>query len=60
MDRFDAMRMFVRVVQSGGFSATAREVGVGQPFVSKQIAQLEAHLGEGRGADADGSRAIIL
>jgi DNA-binding transcriptional LysR family regulator len=45
MDRFDAMRMFVRVVRSGSFSATAREVGVGQPFVSKQIAQLEAHLG---------------
>jgi len=45
MDRFDAMRMFVRVVQSGSFSATAREVGVGQPFVSKQIAQLEARLG---------------
>ncbi len=45
MDRFDAMRMFVRVVQSGSFSATAREIGVGQPFVSKQIAQLEAHLG---------------
>ena len=37
--------MFVRVVQSGSFSATARETGVGQPFVSKQIAQLEAHLG---------------
>ena len=35
----------VRVVQSGSFSATAREVGVGQPFVSKQFAQLEAHLG---------------
>ena len=45
MDRFEAMRMFVRVVQSGSFSATAREIGVGQPFVSKQIAQLEAHLG---------------
>ncbi|MGC1411467.1 MAG: LysR family transcriptional regulator [Acetobacteraceae bacterium] len=45
MDRFEAMRMFVRVVQSGSFSATAREIGVGQPLVSKQIAQLEAHLG---------------
>lgn len=45
MDRFDAMRMFVRVVQSGSFSAVAREAGVGQPSVSKQIAQLEAHLG---------------
>ena len=37
--------MFVRVVQSGSFSAVAREAGVGQPSVSKQIAQLEAHLG---------------
>src|SRR5260221_2377972 len=45
MDRFDAMRMFVRVVESGSFSAVARETGVGQPSVSKQIAQLEAHLG---------------
>jgi LysR family transcriptional regulator for bpeEF and oprC len=45
MDRFDAMRMFVRVVQSGSFSAVAREAGVGQPSVSKQIARLEAHLG---------------
>lgn len=39
------MRMFVRVVQSGSFSAVAREAGVGQPSVSKQIARLEAHLG---------------
>jgi DNA-binding transcriptional LysR family regulator len=45
MDRFDAMRMFVRVVETGSFSAVARETGVGQPSVSKQIAQLEAHLG---------------
>jgi LysR family transcriptional regulator for bpeEF and oprC len=45
MDRFDAIRMFVRVVESGSFSAVAREAGIGQPSVSKQIAQLEAHLG---------------
>jgi DNA-binding transcriptional LysR family regulator len=45
MDRFDAMRLFVRVVQSGSFSAVARQAGVGQPAISKQIAQLEAHLG---------------
>ena len=29
MDRFDAMRMFVRVVQSGSFSTVAREAGAG-------------------------------
>jgi LysR family transcriptional regulator for bpeEF and oprC len=35
----------VRVVESGSFSTVARERGVGQPAVSKQIAALEAHLG---------------
>ena len=45
MDRFDAIRLFVRVVECGSFSAVAREGGVGQPAVSKQIAALEAHLG---------------
>lgn len=45
MDRLDAIRLFVRVVESGSFSAVARENGVGQPAVSKQIAALEAHLG---------------
>jgi DNA-binding transcriptional LysR family regulator len=45
MDQIAAMRMFVRVVESGSFSAVARGAGVGQPAVSKQITALEAHLG---------------
>jgi DNA-binding transcriptional LysR family regulator len=45
LDRLEAMRLFVRVVECGSFSAVAREAGVGQPAVSKQIAALEAHLG---------------
>jgi LysR family transcriptional regulator, regulator for bpeEF and oprC len=45
MDRMDAISQFVRVVDSGSFSAVARMLGVGQPAVSKQIAALEAHLG---------------
>jgi DNA-binding transcriptional LysR family regulator len=45
MDRLDALQLFVRVVESGSFSAVARERGVGQPAISKQIAGLEAHLG---------------
>lgn len=45
MDRLDAIRLFVRVVESGNFSAVARAEGVGQPAVSKQIAALEASLG---------------
>jgi DNA-binding transcriptional LysR family regulator len=45
MDPFEAIRMFVRVVDSGSFSAVAREAGIGQPAVSKQIAALEVRLG---------------
>src|ERR1700761_9635939 len=45
MDRLDAIRLFVRVVENGSFSAVAREAGIGQPAVSKQIAALESHLG---------------
>ncbi|HEY2480865.1 MAG TPA: LysR family transcriptional regulator [Caulobacteraceae bacterium] len=45
MDRLDAIGLFIRVVDSGSFSAVARTLGVGQPAVSKQIAALEAHLG---------------
>jgi LysR family transcriptional regulator for bpeEF and oprC len=37
--------MFVRVVDSGSFSGVAREAGIGQPAVSKQVAALEARLG---------------
>src|SRR6202045_100144 len=45
MDRFDAMQIFVRVVEKGSFSAVAKERGIGQPAVSKQIAALEDELG---------------
>lgn len=45
MDRLDAIRLFVRLVESGSFSAVGREEGIGQPAVSKQIAALERYLG---------------
>ena len=45
MDRLDAIKLFVRVAESGSFSAVARESNIGQPAVSKQIAALEQHLG---------------
>ena len=44
MDRFQAMTTFVRVVDTGSFSGAARQLGVGQPAVSKTIAQLEELL----------------
>ncbi|WP_420391236.1 LysR family transcriptional regulator [Acuticoccus sp.] len=45
MDRLGAMQTFVRVAEAGSFSAAARLLEVGQPAVSKTVAQLEAALG---------------
>jgi DNA-binding transcriptional LysR family regulator len=44
MDRLQAMAAFVRVVETGSFSGAARHIGVGQPAISKTIAQLEDRL----------------
>ncbi len=45
MDRLTAMQTFVRVVESGSFSAVAREASTTQSGVSKQVAALERLLG---------------
>lgn len=45
MDRLAAMEAFVRVVEAGSFSGAAKQLRVGQPAVSKTIAQLEDRLG---------------
>jgi DNA-binding transcriptional LysR family regulator len=45
MDRLAAMHAFVCVVQTGSFSAAARQLRIGQPAVSKTVAQLEDRLG---------------
>ena len=45
MDRLAALEVFVRVVDTGSFSAVARYQQIGQPAVSKAIAQLEEWLG---------------
>jgi DNA-binding transcriptional LysR family regulator len=39
------MEIFVRVVETGSFSAAARDLDLGQPAVSKTIAALEERLG---------------
>ena len=44
MDRFMAMETFISVIETGSFSGGARRMKVGQPAVSKTIAQLEAKL----------------
>jgi DNA-binding transcriptional LysR family regulator len=45
MDRLAAMEAFVRVIEAGSFSGAAKQLRLGQPAVSKTIAQLEDRLG---------------
>src|ERR1700761_9014518 len=45
MDRLHEMELFVRVVETGSFSAAARDLKLGQPTISKTIAALEERLG---------------
>jgi DNA-binding transcriptional LysR family regulator len=45
VDRLTGMETFVSVVDSGSFSSAGRLLGMGQPAVSKTIAQLEDRLG---------------
>lgn len=45
MDRLVAMKQFATVVETGSFSAAARRLNMGQPAVSKAIANLEDYLG---------------
>ncbi len=45
MDRFDAMRAFVQVVDSGSYTRAARQLDLHKATVSQQIQQLEDRLG---------------
>ncbi|MFK3796028.1 LysR family transcriptional regulator [Pseudomonas sp. NPDC088444] len=44
MDRFLLMSCFARAVETGSFSAAGRQLGLGQPNVSRYVAALEEHL----------------
>jgi DNA-binding transcriptional LysR family regulator len=45
MDRLAAMEIFISVAEAGSFSAAAKRMNVGQPAISKSVAQLEERLG---------------
>ena len=45
MDMDSAFRVFVRVAETESFSLAAKQLGMGQPAVSKQLSALEDHLG---------------
>lgn len=44
MDRFDAMRAFVRVVEAGSFTRAAETLNMSRTSVTQLVQQLEAHL----------------
>lgn len=44
MDRFQAVSAFAKVVEAGSFVAAAERLGVSVSTLSRQVAQLEAHL----------------
>ena len=45
MDRLDAMRAFVQVVDSGNYTKAALQLNLHKTTVSQQIQQLEDRLG---------------
>ena len=45
MDRFDAMRTFVQVLESGSYTKAALQLNLHKATVSQQIQQLEDKLG---------------
>lgn len=45
MDLVESLKCFMRVVETGSFSAVARESGASQSAVTRQISQLETHFG---------------
>lgn len=45
MDRLEAMRILLRVADTGSFSAASRDLGVPLATVSRKVSELEAHLG---------------
>ncbi|MDX0625050.1 LysR family transcriptional regulator [Sinorhizobium medicae] len=45
MDRWQAMRIFVQVVESGGFAPAAKALHMSPPSVTRAVAQLEGLIG---------------
>lgn len=45
MDLINGLHTFIRVVETGSFSAVAREANASQSAITRQVAQLEEHFG---------------
>jgi len=45
MDRYTALQVFRQVAELGSFAAAGRKLGLSAPAISKNVAELEAHVG---------------
>lgn len=45
MDRYQALQAFVAVIDAGSFVAGAEALGISKAAISRQVGELEAHLG---------------
>ncbi len=45
MDRYQALQAFVAVVDAGSFVAGAEAIGISKAAISRQVGELESHLG---------------
>lgn len=45
LDRFDLMRLFIRISETGSLSGAARSMNLSQPSASRQLRDLETDLG---------------
>lgn len=45
MDRYHAMRVFVRIAETGGFAEAARQLHMSPPAVTRAVAALEDAIG---------------
>ena len=44
MDRFQALQVFVKVAECGGFAAAARELAMSPPAVTRAVSALEERI----------------
>ena len=45
LDRFDLMRLYIRIAETGSLTAAGRSLGLSQPSASRQLRELESELG---------------
>ena len=45
MDTVTALRLFIRVVETGSFSKAGADIGITQPTATKAVAAIEQRLG---------------